>query len=511
MLNITTFLDIRAQEPDKISLIYPSGNAQYSFSQLLKSVCKIGNGLVHLGVMPGDRVVIFLDSSPEYLISYFAIWRIGAVVVPTNIVYQEEELLFALKDAEATTLICDASCETIIKDIKEKLPLLSVIISVGGVVQKATATWDDLLTEDDWLLPYPCNLNSLCQIQYTSGTTGQPKGAMLTHGGWMAALEAEREALDIVSDDIYLGIYPMGHVGLSWAVAALRAGATYVIMERFELDRYIRLISDYSVTQLASMPPVIHALVDTKPGTEKVFGTVRRIISGGGPMHSPTWRRFQERFKIPIINAYGLSETVVLGCGTVIRPEHYQTADDFNSVGTPIGYAEVQVVDEGDPSIVLPPMEPGEIALRGPGVALGYWNRPTDTSSVFLSDGWFLTGDIGYINTHGMLVITDRKKDMIIMSGWKIYPTEVENVLIQHPKVAEIAIFGCPDDKKGEIPSAAVVPVPGESLTHEELVAYAKDRLASYKIPRNTYIVDELPRMNGWKLMRRKLRDTFCP
>jgi len=302
----------------------------------------------------------------------------------------------------------------------------------------------------------------------------------------------------------------MGHVGISWAIASLRVGATYIILERYELERYISLIAEYAVTQLASMPPVIHALVETKPGTEDAFSTVRRIISGGGPMHSPTWRRFHERFNIPVINAYGLSETIVLGAGTIIRPEHYLFADEYNSVGIPIGYSEVKIVDETDPCRELSPMERGEIALRGPGVALGYWNRPSETKDAFLPDGWFLTGDIGYIDQNGMVVITDRKKDMIIMSGWKIYPTEVENVLIQHPDIAEIAIFGCTDEEKGEIPVAAIVPAQGSvPLAHAELVAYAKEKLAGYKIPRKVFIVDELPRMNGWKVLRRSLREQF--
>lgn len=227
-------------------------------------------------------------------------------------------------------------------------------------------------------------------------------------------------------------------------------------------------------------------------------------------MHARTWREFHHRFGIPVINAYGLSETIVLGAGTVIRPEHYPTADEYNSVGTPVGYAEVKIVDESDPSHPLPVMEPGEIALRGPGVARGYWQKPEETAAVFLTDGWFLTGDIGYIDTNGMLVITDRKKDMIIMSGWKVYPTEVENVLIQHPAVADVAVFGCPDEEKGEIPAAAVMLRDGAALTHEELATFARQHLAGYKVPRRTIIVPGLPRAGGWKLLRRELRDRFC-
>ncbi len=228
-------------------------------------------------------------------------------------------------------------------------------------------------------------------------------------------------------------------------------------------------------------------------------------------MHSPTWKKFFERFHIPVINAYGLSETIVLGCGTVIRPEDYPTADEYNSVGKPVGFAEVKIVDVANPEKELTSPNAGEIALRGPGVAIGYWNQPDESKEVFLDDGWFLTGDIGYIDSKGMLVITDRKKDMIIMSGWKVYPTEVENVLILHPKIADVAIFGCPDEEKGEIPAAAVVlRSSDEPLTLEELHAWSQDHLAGYKIPRRLMVLDQLPRVGGWKLLRRELRDSLC-
>jgi len=334
---------------------------------------------------------------------------------------------------------------------------------------------------------------------------------MLTHGGWLAALQAEGEALELTCNDIYLGIYPMAHVGISWGLSVLRAGGTYVIMERFHPDDYILLTREYGITVLASMPPVIHTLSETPPGTEKSFATVRRIISGGGPMHSPTWKKFFERFNIPVINAYGLSETIVLGCGTVIRPEDYPTADEYNSVGKPVGYSEVKIVDIADPTLELSSLDAGEIALRGPGVAIGYWNQPEETREVFLDDGWFLTGDVGYIDSKGMLVITDRKKDMIIMSGWKVYPTEVENVLIRHPKIADVAIFGCPDEEKGEIPAAAVVlRNPDEPLSLDELTSWCRDLLAGYKIPRRLILLDQLPRVSGWKLLRRELKDSLC-
>ncbi|MCL2460278.1 MAG: acyl--CoA ligase [Euryarchaeota archaeon] len=515
MSNVSVFLDNRAKaDPDMIAVVHPSSETTYTYHELASAVHRISGGLIAQGISIGDRVAIFLDSSPEYLISYFAIWRMGGIVVPTNIVYKEKELIHILNDSQATAIICDAAHENIVERLLPDAPTVQMIITTGSTTKSSPqiVSWGQLLVSAPLLESVSCNLDTVCQIQYTSGTTGAPKGAMLTHGGWIAALDNECDILDLVRGDMYLGIYPMGHVGLSWGISILKAGGTYICLERFEPERYLSLIEQYQVTVLSSMPPVIHMLAEAPDDTEQRIKTVRVLISGGGPLHSPTWKAFHARYNRPIVNAYGLSETIVLGAGTAIRPYHYQTADEYNSVGTPVGYTEVCIVDQDRPKHHLPSGEVGEIALRGPGLALGYWNRPVESGAVFLSDGWFLTGDIGYLDSDGMLVITDRKKDMIIMSGWKIYPTEVEQVLIHHPKIAELAVFGCSDEEKGEIPVVAVVLSEGvKDFSHDELAAYAKERLAGYKVPRRTYIVSQLPRLNGWKLLRGELQHMLCP
>jgi long-chain acyl-CoA synthetase len=332
---------------------------------------------------------------------------------------------------------------------------------------------------------------------------------MLTHGSWMTALDTERDALRLRPVDVYLGIYPMGHVGLSWGLAVIRAGGTYVMMERFEPEQYLALAERYSATVLAGMPPVIHTLVHAPPGTEQRLASARVIISGGGQLLPVVWEAFDQRYHIPVANSYGLSETIVIGSGTTTLPEYPHLTKNYQSVGVAVGYTEIRIVDTGNPEQEMPVGEAGEIALRGPAVAKGYWNLPEATREVFRHDGWFLTGDIGYLDEEGILCITDRKKDMIIMSGWKIYPTEVENVLIRHPAIADIAVFGVPDERRGEVPVAAVVLKQGMTLTEEALGAYCRDSMAGYKIPRKLMIVDSLPRVHGWKLLRRDLREKF--
>ena len=487
MLNITTFLDANSKRLDKNVLYNPTTGNKYNSGEILSIVSQIGRDLKDLNINKGDRVLIYLKNSEEYLFSLFAIWRIGAIAIPTNRIFTASELEYIVEDSDATLMITDSDAENLI-DIETYIPQNIYEFKNSEVLPAENTDWDDL-----------------CQLQYTSGTTGKPKGAMLTHGNYFTAIHNECDVLTLKQDDVYLGIYPMAHVGLSWSIAALRAAAYYILIEQFNLDEYLNLCQKEKVTVLTGMPPVIHSL--TTMDKREELNTVREIISGGGPLHKKIWKDFHETYAIPIINAYGLSETIVIGTGTVIRPEDYREADRFESVGHPVCFSEVKIVDEDDPSIILEKYKQGEIALRGPAVAKGYWRNKEKTKSSFLNDGWFLTGDIGYLDDDNRLFITDRKKDMIVMSGWKIYPTEVEEILIKYPEVKEIAIFSINDCHRGEIPVAAVV---WENENDSEgLLEYAHENLSRYKVPREIYDLDELPRVNGWKLLRRELRKMF--
>jgi len=229
MPNCTTFLDANACNPAKTALVIPSRGESYTRADLLDLVARAAGGLLALGIGRGERVCIYLDSSVEYLVSYLALWRIGAVAVPTNRVYRENEVLYAVRDAGAAAVITDADGAALVGRIRDRAPALRHVVAVGGKIAGATS-WGELLRADPCRRAAHCRFDDLCQIQYTSGTTGKPKGAMLTHGNWIAAMDAERDVLRITPEDIYLGIYPMGHVGISWGIATLRAGGTYVVM-----------------------------------------------------------------------------------------------------------------------------------------------------------------------------------------------------------------------------------------------------------------------------------------
>ena len=486
MLNITTFLDANSNRLDKNVLYSSADDEHYTSLEMLRIVSGIGRELKDLGIEKGDRVLIYLNNSTEYLFSLFALWRIGAVAVPTNRIFTGSELEYMIEDSQAKLVITDEDASElsidsyIINDLKK--------FENSEVLSVETTQWDDL-----------------CQIQYTSGTTGKPKGSMLTMGNYFTAIHNECDVLALKQNDVFLGIYPMAHVGLSWGISALRSGALYIMMERYNIEDYLKLCKDFKVTVLTGMPPVIHTL--TNMDARKELKSVREIISGGGPLHKSLWKKFHQTYQIPVINAYGLSETIVIGTGTAIRPEDYLEADRYESVGHPVCFSEIKIVDEEDPSKTLEKYQHGEIALRGPAIAKGYWNRPQETEESFLDDGWFLTGDIGYLDDDNRLFITDRKKDMIVMSGWKIYPTEVEETLIKHPSVDEIAVFSIDDCHKGEIPVAAVV---WKNENDEDgLIEFARENLSRYKIPREIFSVNELPRVNGWKILRKELKKEF--
>ncbi len=494
--------------PVKTAIIFPPTNTRYTFTELFEAVNRLGNGLKELGVKKGDRVCIYVGNRPETVISYLAVWRIGAIAVPANIVLKKDELKHILNDSEANTLITTREAyEKVAAEALKESPSVKNTILIGG----NEVSWEKIMKEaSSKLRAENCSLDDLCHLQYTAGTTGKPKGAMLTHGNWMAAVETERWVHKMTENDVYLGFYPHAHVGISWGLAALKYGATFIIMERFNLDDYLKWTKEYGVTILSGMPPVLYTLANSPPGTEEYLKSVRSIITGGATTPQEVWEKFVKRFPhIQVVNAYGLSETVVVGTAPATPVGYMHLSKGYRSVGAPVGYCEVKIVDEKDPTKELGPNETGEIALRGPGVAKGYWKAPELTKKTFLPDGWFLTGDMGYLDEDGVLFITGRKKDLIIMSGWNIYPAEVENVLMKHPKIADAAVFARYDERRGEIPAAAIKLKPGEKATEEEIISFCRERLAGYKVPRYIVFVESLPRVGGWKIMRRVLREMY--
>lgn len=527
MQNITQFLDRNSEKCSEKVLTFSESKLSFNFSEILEQMSKIADMLLENGFSKGDRLLIYLNNSPEYLFSYFAAWRLAGIVIPVNRTLTVPEVSYMIEQGGAEFVITDEEGK---KSLEEICKSKNIQVFTDGEIKSR---------KFERIVPAVlCKPDTVCQIQYTSGTTGRPKGAMLTHGGWKNALINAGNVLSLTRDDVYLGIYPMCHVGLVWGIAALYFCTEFVEMERYNFTDYIKTIDEHKITIASGMPPVFHSFLNVscfsskdekgegkeekKEKKEKIeivflkksISTVRGMISGGGVLHHEIWKPFYDEFKIPIYNAYGLSETIVVGTGTCILPDDYPFADRFQSVGRVTENTHLKIVDPDNSDIVLSQGEIGEICLKGPSVALGYWEMPEESSKTFLEDGWFLTGDMGYIDSDGRLSIVDRKKEMIVMSGWKIYPNEVESVLLNHPFVSDAAVFGVSDPHRYEIPIAALIlSETGKSLDFEEiskeLTKYCKKNLAPYKIPRDYYILNTFPRVNGWKLLRKELRLSY--
>lgn len=508
MPNFTSFLDVNARYwPSKKVAVFPELGVEYTFPQMVAMVNKLGNALKDLGVRKGDRVVLYLPTAPETLIGYFSIWRIGAVAVPVNIVLKELEIKHILGDSEPKVVITNSAGYEVAS--RARVSSIEHIVLTDEKREGALYFYDVIKDKEPRLSPENCDFDTLCQIQYTSGTTGTPKGVMLTHGNWMVAVDAERWVLKLTDEDVMLYIYPLVHIGSSWAITALRYGATVVFMQRYKMDKYLRYAAEFRASILCGMPPVLNDLANGPPGVEEYLRSARVVITGGGPTPQVVWEKWVKRFGIPVVNAYGLSETIVVGSATSTVPGWEYYSRGYASVGAPVAYTEVKIVDINDPSKELKPGEVGEIALRGPAVAKGYWRNEKATKESFLPDGWFLTGDMGYVDDDGVLYVTDRKKDIIITSGFNVSPAEVENILLQNPKIKEVAVFSIKDERRGEVPAAAVVLKEGVDASEDEIIEWARRHMAGYKVPRKIIFLDEIPKMSGWKVLRRVLREKY--
>ncbi|MGC8969455.1 MAG: class I adenylate-forming enzyme family protein [Conexivisphaera sp.] len=508
--NVTTFIDVNVRYwPRKVVAVFPERGVSYTYSDILSLITRFANALRSLGLSKGDRVAVYMPNLPETLVAFLGTWRMGATAVPMNVALKDFEVTHLLRDSGAAAVVTTTQGYEVIRQVRDKAPDLKHVIVVDGRPGGAI-NWAELLSgASPTGRAEACEPECLAQLQYTSGTTGLPKGAMLTHCNWIAALESERWGLSLTDRDVMIYVYPMVHVGFSWALTALKYGATVVFMERYSMDKYLRYAAEYGATVLCLMPPIMVDLVNGPSGVEEYLRSARVAVTGGAPTPQPIWEKWVSRFRIPVLNAYGLSETIVVGSapGTVPGWEHLSKG--YRSVGAPIGYAEVKIVDPEDPRKELGVGEVGEIALRGPAVARGYWRNEAATRESFMPDGWFLTGDMGFLDDDGVLYVTDRKKDMIITSGFKVYPAEVESILLQHPKILEVAVFARYDERRGEVPVAAVVLKPGERATKEEILEWARQHMISYKVPRDVIFLDELPKMSGWKVLRRALRERF--
>jgi long-chain acyl-CoA synthetase len=467
-------------------------DTEVSYALLDEGSKRIAGMLREQGVQAGDRVGIMLPNVPYFPIVYYGILRLGAVVVPMNVLLKGREVAFYLEDSGAKVLFAwgdfgeaatagaeEAGADLVLVKPGEFEQLVMAAEPIQGVVDR---------DEDDDAV-----------ILYTSGTTGTPKGAQLTHGNLSRNAEVSRSLHDTSGDDVILGALPLFHsFGQTCTLnAGIGAGATITLLPRFDPAKALEIIQRDDVTIFMGVPTMYGAMLHAPEREGADLSTLRLCVSGGASLPLDLMRSFEEAFTAVILEGYGLSET-----SPVASFNHSAEDRRSGSIGTPIEGVEMKVVDEDGKD--LPAGEVGEIVIRGHNVMKGYWGREDATQDA-IRDGWFHSGDMARVDEDGYFFIVDRKKDMIIRGGYNVYPREVEEVLYEHPAVREAAVIGVPDAEWGEEVGAAVALVEGQSITAQELRDYVKEQVASYKYPRHVWFVDELPKGPTGKILKREI------
>ncbi|OGP80286.1 MAG: acyl-CoA synthetase [Deltaproteobacteria bacterium RBG_16_49_23] len=504
-----------------------------SYQELDEMSDALACALRDLGIKKGDRVSLYLQNLPQFIIGQFGIWKCGGVVVPLNPMYREKELTYYFRDASVRVLICMESLygEMVRKVVKEtgvehvittsELDFLDPE-SPRPSLLKGIEKSRDLNTLDFITLieryrgkhspEVELSREDVAYLTYTSGTTGPPKGAMNTHGNVAFNSEVYRHCWKLTPSDTMLGVAPFFHVtGMVGHIGTcIASGTPLILFYRFDPKTTFQMIEKWKATCTIGAITVFIALMNDPEIGRHDLSSLRKVYSGGAPVIPAVVERFEKLTGAYIHNVYGLTEStspatlVPLGLRAPVDPSTGAIA-----IGVPIPNHEAKIMDLSDSEKELPPGEVGELAIKGPGIIPGYWNKPEETAHA-LRKGWLFTGDVGTMDSKGWIYLLDRKKDMIIASGFKVWPREVEDVIYLHPSVREVAVIGVPDPYRGETVKAFVALKDGldGKVTEEEIMAHCKERMAAYKYPRQVEFVKEVPKTATGKFLRRALRET---
>ena len=502
-----------------------------SYAELADRAWRFAAALARLGVTRGSRVGLILPNCPQAVVALFGALRLGAVVVQNNPLYTERELERQLADAGVEVLICLDLVYGRVKAVRERVGIREVIVtstldelpalkrvlahytrrgraaSAGIGREEPVRRWRDLLRQGAEKAPEtavdPAADPAL--LQYTGGTTGVAKGVLLSHANLAANVEQVRAWFPDadLGHEVMMAVLPFFHVyGLTVCLLlGIRLRAALVVLPRFDLHRVLAAIDHYRPTLFPGVPTMYVAVNNAVAKGGHDLSSIKACLSGAAPLPMEVAERFERFSGGRLVEGYGLSESSPVAIANPIYGKR-----KAGTIGMPLPDTLARVADPADPSRTLPVGEAGELALRGPQVMLGYWNRPDESAQV-LRDGWLLTGDMAVMDEEGYFSIVDRKKDLIISGGYNIYPREVEEVLYEHPKVQEVCVVGVPDPYRGETVKAFVVLRQGERVTADELRDLAKSKLAAYKVPRVVEFRDELPKTLVGKVLRRALVD----
>ena len=468
-------------------------DAVVPYAALDHATRRVAGLLAARGVGPGDRVAIMLPNVPYFPIALYGVLRLGAVAVPMNPLLKEREVAFHLGDSGAKLVFAWHGFAEAAERGAQAAGTECVLVEPGKVEQLIVEAqpFDEVAERAD---------DDTAILVYTSGTTGTPKGAELTHHNLLDSARVAVELVDAGPDSIELGALPLFHVfGLSSGLnAMMRCGGCLTLLPRFEPAKALQIIERDRVGILLGVPTMYTAMLHAPERSSFDPSTLELCVSGGAAMPVEVLRGFEAAFGCKILEGYGLTETC--GMASFNPPDRERKP---GSIGTPITGVEMKVVDDQDNDV--PTGEVGEIVIRGHNVMKGYWQRPDATEEV-MRGGWFHTGDMATVDEDGYFFIVDRKKDMIIRGGYNVYPREIEEVLYEHPAVSEAAVVGVPDDSLGEEVGAAIVLRSGKEAEAEEIRAFVKERVAAYKYPRRIWFADELPKGPTGKILKREIK-----
>ena len=498
-----------SRHPDRRAITFK--DQSITFAAFDRESNRLANGLAALGLASGDRVALYLPNCPQYELAFYAASKLGAVSSPMNPSYREREITYQVNDSGASVMVTHASLWPVVDACRPQLPGLARVVVVDdnpGSHDGIAVGWDEVVDSGSTDAPaVTVDQGQLAALPYSSGTTGLPKGVMLTHRTLVCNQLQYLHASGIEAKDAFPLFLPLSHIyGVMLMNAALGAGAHQILMERFDLQTLVGVIQQHQATVLHLVPPVLLALANA-PGLEpSQFSSVKYALSAAAPLAPDVARRVEQRLGLRVIQAYGLTETGPASHHSPLEPDRMK----LDSVGVIMADTEQRVVDLETGETVLGPGETGEIIIRGPQLMQGYWNAPEETARA-LRNGWLHTGDIGSIDAEGYTYVVDRKKEMIKCRAFSIAPAELEAALLEHPDIADCGVVGVPDADAGEVPNAFVVARKGCTLGEAALSDYFSKRLAGYKMIRKWHLTDAIPRTPSGKILRRMLKERLTP
>jgi long-chain acyl-CoA synthetase len=487
---------------DKTFLFSVADGRAFTYREFEEAVNRLVRLLSVSGFKKGDVISLLMPNSVEYIIAYFACFKLGAIAGPINSLLKPQEILYVINNSEAKALLVNSEFMPSIEEIESELETLDAIIEFNN--EKETTKGFRSMREH---LPVSdLSFNDEAIIIYTSGTTGKPKGCLLTHQNLIANARQIANWMGFNEQDRLLTMMPLFHMNAVsvTTMTPLYAGASTVVTPKFSASNFWKWISDYEITSFGSVATMLSMLLTTYPDgvpDDYKMDQLRFAMCGSAPVPAEVMKRFEETFNCLVIEGYGLSEST---CRSTFNPPNESRKP--GSCGLPIGN-EMKIVDDDDNEVAVG--QHGEIVLRGENILKGYYKNEEATAKAFRG-GWFHTGDVAYKDENGFYFIVDRKSDMIIRGGENIYPREIDEVLFTHPAVSSAAVIGIPDDLYGEEVAAFIVLKEGANATEEEVVQFCRERLADYKCPKKVYFVEDIPKGPTGKLLKRKLVDLLC-